>query len=114
MEAAWNVENPFRSPSGSKREDDEDALRWAALQKLPTYNRLRTSILLSMVEPDHANNINNINQAKLVDVLKLNADSRKQFIQRYFNSSEQDNEKFLKKLKERIDRLVLFFFKKIL
>lgn len=40
MGSTWNLENPFRSPSGSRREDDEEALRWATLQKLPTYNRL--------------------------------------------------------------------------
>ncbi|KAF3450693.1 hypothetical protein FNV43_RR06782 [Rhamnella rubrinervis] len=103
MEGAWKMENPFRSPSGSRREDEEDDLSWSALQKLPTYNRLRTGILQSMVEPDHANN--NSNQPKLVDVLKLNADDRKQFIHRNFNASEQDNEKFLKKLKQRIERV---------
>ncbi|KAK6912131.1 hypothetical protein RJ641_024224 [Dillenia turbinata] len=31
----------------SRDEDDEEALRWAALEKLPTYNRLRKGLLLT-------------------------------------------------------------------
>lgn len=29
----------------SRDEDDEEALRWAALEKLPTYDRARTAVL---------------------------------------------------------------------
>jgi len=31
----------------SFEEDDEEALKWAALEKLPTYNRLKKGLLLS-------------------------------------------------------------------
>lgn len=94
-----NMENPFRSKSTSGREEDEEALRWAAIEKLPTYNRLRTSILQSVVEPG-------VNNTQLINVLELKANDKQMFVQRNFQATEEDNEKFLKKLRERIDRFV--------
>ncbi|KAK1698690.1 hypothetical protein QYE76_015387 [Lolium multiflorum] len=44
-----DTDDPFRrsSASSSRRHDDEENLRWAALEKLPTYDRMRRAILLA-------------------------------------------------------------------
>ncbi|KAL6876397.1 hypothetical protein ACP4OV_012969 [Aristida adscensionis] len=63
----WGVDDAFqqqwagsrgggsrRRSSSSRRggDDDEEALRWAAIERLPTYNRVRTAILSSSAEAD--------------------------------------------------------------
>uniref|UniRef100_A0A7C9CIV9 Adenosinetriphosphatase n=2 Tax=Opuntia streptacantha TaxID=393608 RepID=A0A7C9CIV9_OPUST len=104
---SWGVEDVFGSQTrGSVRahEEDEEALRWAALEKLPTYNRLRTSILKSYAESQKESGINNRISHKEVDVRKLDIHDRIQFIDRLFKVAEEDNERFLRKLRDRIDK----------
>ncbi|KAK9666048.1 hypothetical protein RND81_14G156100 [Saponaria officinalis] len=108
--SSWGVEDVFGSQtrrSGRGYEDDEEALRWAALEKLPTYNRLRTSILKSYANSQNNNgNNNNINNFhKEVDVRKLEMNEKIEFIDRLFKVAEEDNEKFLRKLRDRIDKV---------
>ncbi|KAF3334921.1 pleiotropic drug resistance protein 3-like isoform X1 [Carex littledalei] len=78
----------------SREEDDEEALRWAALEKLPTYNRVRRGILASAS--------GKINE---VDVENLGAHEKKALLERLVRVAEEDNERFLLKLKDRLDRV---------
>lgn len=80
--------NHFSRRSSSIHDNDEEALKWAALEKLPTFTRLRTTIFQPY---------------DLVDVTKLGVDDRQKFIDSIFKVTEEDNEKFLKKLRKRID-----------
>ncbi|VVA97859.1 unnamed protein product [Arabis nemorensis] len=82
--------NHFSRRSGSIDDHDGEALKWAALEKLPTFTRLRTTIFQPY---------------DLVDVTKLGVDDRQKFIDSIFKVTEEDNEKFLKKLRKRIDRV---------
>ncbi|KAL7166187.1 hypothetical protein ACSBR2_036964 [Camellia fascicularis] len=75
-------------------EDDEDALKWAALEKLPTYRRIQRGILTE--EQGHAREI---------DIKNLGVMERKNLLERLVKIAEDDNEKFLLKLKKRIDRV---------
>ena len=77
----------------SREEDDEDALKWAALEKLPTFTRLRKGIL---AEEE--------GQLREIDVTKLGPLERKNVLERLVRIAEEDNERFLLKLKERMDR----------
>ncbi|XP_042438786.1 ABC transporter G family member 42-like isoform X2 [Zingiber officinale] len=86
-------------------EDDEDALRRAALEKLPTYHRLRTGILRSVVAAGEAGGGRRQYQHKEVDVRKLGVNQRREFIERVFKVAEEDNERFLSKLRSRIDKV---------
>ncbi|KDP36994.1 hypothetical protein JCGZ_06050 [Jatropha curcas] len=79
----------------SREEDDEEALKWAALEKLPTYDRLRKGILVSASKGG----------ANEIDVDNLGLQERKTLIERLIRVAEEDNEKFLLKLKNRIDRV---------
>lgn len=107
----WGMEDVFVRSSTSRRsrgasrrgmDDDEEALRWAALEKLPTYNRLRTGILKTVVESgEHGGRSY---EHKEVDVRKLGLNERQEFIERIFKVAEEDNERFLKKLRNRIDK----------
>ncbi|KAL5077044.1 hypothetical protein RYX36_016028 [Vicia faba] len=75
-------------------EDDEEALKWAALEKLPTYNRLRKGLLAT--SRGVANEIHILTD--------LGFQERQKLLDRLINVAEEGNEKFLLKLKERIDR----------
>jgi hypothetical protein len=79
----------------SRDEDDEEALRWAALEKLPTYDRVRRAIV-----PDAAAGNGVID----VDVLSLSPQQRRALLERLVRVADEDNERFLLKLKDRVDR----------
>ncbi|XP_039117320.1 ABC transporter G family member 44-like [Dioscorea cayenensis subsp. rotundata] len=80
----------------SRDDDDEEALKWAALEKLPTYDRVRRGILTSAA-----------GERKEVDVNNLGIQERTHLLDRLVRVAEEDNEKFLLKLKDRIDRVGL-------
>jgi ABC-type multidrug transport system ATPase subunit/ABC-type multidrug transport system permease subunit len=88
--------------ASARAEEDEEALRWAAIEKLPTYDRLRTTIIKSYLD----NNNNNVNTThKEIDVRKLDLNDRQEFIDRLFKVAEEDNDKFLRKFRKRIDNV---------
>jgi len=80
----------------SREEDDEEALKWAALEKLPTYNRLRKGLLTA----SHG-------VANEIDVTDLGFQQKQKLLERLVKVAEEDNERFLLKLRERIDRYVI-------
>ncbi|XP_059459725.1 pleiotropic drug resistance protein 1-like [Corylus avellana] len=85
----------FSRSSGA--EEDEEALKWAALERLPTYSRLRRGILTNNAE----------GEAREIDIKALELQGRKALLDRLVKIAEEDNEKFLLKLKDRIDRVGL-------
>ncbi|KAK7410283.1 hypothetical protein VNO78_00953 [Psophocarpus tetragonolobus] len=80
----------------SRREDDEQELKWAAIQKLPTYLRMTRGILTEAEGKPTEIHIN-----------KLGPLQRKNLVERLVKIAEEDNEKFLCKLRDRIDRVGL-------
>ncbi|CAK9174554.1 unnamed protein product [Ilex paraguariensis] len=105
--ANWIMEDVFGGATSSRRSstatEDEEALRWAALEKLPTYDRLRKTVIKDFIE--NGNHVNNKVVHKEVDVRKLDMNDRQQFIDRFFKVAEEDNEKFLTKFRSRIDKV---------
>lgn len=91
----WRQGGDVFSRSLQEAEDDEDALRWAALEKLPTYNRVRRAILAS---PSGG--------LKEVDVESLGMHEKKALLERLVGVAEEGNERFLLRLKDRIDLYV--------
>ncbi|KAL9463302.1 hypothetical protein AB3S75_001165 [Citrus x aurantiifolia] len=90
----WRSNSPGAfSVSSSREEDDEEALMWAALEKLPTYNRLRKGILTT-----------SRGEASEIDVNNLGLQERQRLVDKLVKIAEVDNEQFLLKLKNRIDR----------
>ncbi|PIA56929.1 hypothetical protein AQUCO_00700938v1 [Aquilegia coerulea] len=103
----WGMEDMLSSRWRGSRivvlNEDEEALRVAALEKLPTYDRLRTSVITSSLEDNE--NHQRTTTTKEVDVRHLHKNERTDFIERVFHVADEDNEKFLKRLKDRIDRV---------
>ncbi|CDO97981.1 unnamed protein product [Coffea canephora] len=105
----WNVaEDVFgsaRMRTSSNALEDEESLKWAALEKLPTYNRLRTTVLKSFIENENDDELGKKSVLQEVDVRKLDTNQRQEFIDRLFKVAEEDNGKFLEKLRNRLDRV---------
>ncbi|KAL4336497.1 hypothetical protein HN51_020986 [Arachis hypogaea] len=80
--------------SNEREEDDEEALKWASLEKLPTYNRLRKGLLTT-----------SRGVANEIDITELGFQDRQKLLDRLIKVAEEDNDKFLLKLRERIDRV---------
>ncbi|RVW47577.1 ABC transporter G family member 32 [Vitis vinifera] len=96
----WNsVENVFaRSESFREDGDDEEALRWAALERLPTYDRVRRGIFTNIV-----------GDKKQVDLNELELEERKVVLDRLVNSIEEDAERFFGRIRRRFDAVNLEF-----
>jgi hypothetical protein len=76
-------------------EDDEDALMWAALERLPTHSRVRKGI------------VGDGGGGELVDVGDLGFQERTRLLERLVRVAEEDHERFLLKLRQRIDRCLV-------
>ncbi|KAI3900454.1 hypothetical protein MKW92_029126 [Papaver armeniacum] len=79
-------------------EDDENELIWAAIERLPTYDRIRKSVLSQVTASGRIH-------LSEVDVSKLDLQDRKQLTESILKVVEEDNEKFLLRLRNRIDRV---------
>ncbi|WVZ69774.1 hypothetical protein U9M48_018509 [Paspalum notatum var. saurae] len=97
----WRPADAFsRSSSrrGDDEDDDEEALRWAALERLPTCDRVRRAILPPLGAGDAP-------AAQVVDVLGLGPAERRALLERLVRVADEDNERFLLKLKDRVERV---------
>ncbi|KAK9927467.1 hypothetical protein M0R45_024650 [Rubus argutus] len=88
--------------------DDEESnptvKTWAAIERLPTYSRTRRGILLAQGQGEEGH------QNREIDVKKnLGLPERKSLLERLVKIVEQDNDKFLLKLKDRMNRVGLEF-----
>ncbi|KAI0528844.1 hypothetical protein KFK09_001387 [Dendrobium nobile] len=77
--------------------DEELQLQWGAIERLPTRRRLRLS-LLKLPDGEHGS-------MRVVDVTQIEAVERHLFIENLVKNVEEDNQKLLKKLRERIRRV---------
>jgi hypothetical protein len=84
-------------------DDDEDALLWAALERLPTHDRVRRAIVPIGLGGDEAAPAWGKGVVD-VDVLSLGPSQRRALLERLVRVADEDNERFLLKLKDRIDR----------
>ncbi|GAV85816.1 ABC_tran domain-containing protein/ABC2_membrane domain-containing protein/PDR_assoc domain-containing protein [Cephalotus follicularis] len=84
----------FMSSSRGEENDEED-LKWAAIEKLPTYLRVRRGILTEE------------EGSREIDIKSLGMTERKNLLERLLKVEDEDNEKFLLKLKQRIERVGL-------
>ncbi|KAL4355453.1 hypothetical protein GQ457_06G030900 [Hibiscus cannabinus] len=87
--------------------DDEVDLQWAAIHRLPTFERLRTSLFDHQLLNDASKAQEDVKverKRKVIDVAELGALERRFFMEKLITKIEDDNLRLLKKLKERIDR----------
>ncbi|CAN1747657.1 Pleiotropic drug resistance protein 2 [Linum perenne] len=76
-------------------EDDEDHLKWAAIERLPTYDRLRKGILSNVVGSE--------SDGQEIDVSNLGVNERKILMESLLRVVEEDNEKLLRRIRQRTD-----------
>ncbi|TQE04343.1 hypothetical protein C1H46_010128 [Malus baccata] len=80
----------------SGRQDEEEELRWAAIERLPTYDRLKRGMLRHVLDNGRV-------VTDEVDVTKLGMQDRKQLMESILKVVEDDNESFLRRLRDRTD-----------
>jgi hypothetical protein len=95
----WTAPPDVFNRSG-RQETDEEELRWAAIERLPTYDRLRKGMLRQVLENGRV--VHNE-----VDVTRLGIQDKNRLMESMLKVVEEDNEKFLMRLRERTDRYVL-------
>jgi len=92
----WNYpENLFAESSSrapNQAEEEEEALKWAALRRSPTYIQARTSILKNI-----AGDFSEIN------ITQLGKDERNLVLDRLVVSVNDDPELFFQRLRQRFD-----------
>ncbi|XP_031378178.1 ABC transporter G family member 37-like [Punica granatum] len=98
-----NRSDTERSLPAEGRVDDEVKLQWAAIDRLPTFRRLRTSLFDDGKVSGSQNNPD-VAGKRVVDIMKLGGLERHMFIENLLKRVEDDNFRLLQKLKERIDR----------
>ncbi|GJS20326.1 putative reverse transcriptase domain-containing protein [Tanacetum coccineum] len=92
--SAWSISGMDIFSKSSREEDDEEALKWASLEKLPTFDRLKKGLLFGSTGPSIEVNVDN-----------LGTNDRRQLLDRLVKVADEDNEKFLLKLRARLDRV---------
>lgn len=102
--ASASVREVFSAATGgdvfqtsARENDDEEELKWAAIERLPTYDRLRKGILKQTLDDGKVN-------YQQVDVANLRLQDRKQLLESILKFVEDDNERFLTRLRDRTDR----------
>lgn len=80
--------------------DDEEELMWAAIERLPTYDRVRKGMILTQVNSKGKKVFGD----EVVDVTKLGSIDKKLLIDSVLKIVENDNEKLLTRIRDRVDR----------
>ncbi|KAM0926421.1 hypothetical protein ACQ4PT_003505 [Festuca glaucescens] len=95
-----DTDDPFRRAASRRHDqDDEENLRWAALEKLPTYDRMRRAVLRD--GDDHELHTHDEEGMGLVDIQHLaSGEAGRALLERVF---QDDSEQFLRKLRKRVD-----------
>lgn len=78
--------------------NEEIILQWAAINKLPTVDRLRSSMFGEINQDENGHN-----GRKAVDVAKLTATEKHTLIDRLIKHIENDNLRLLHKMRKRTD-----------
>lgn len=79
-------------------EEEEKELKWAAIDRLPTYNRMRKGMMKEVIGNGRVVHHE-------VDMTNLGNQDRKVLMESILKVVEDDNEKFLRRLRNRTDRV---------
>ncbi|CAO2197790.1 unnamed protein product [Urochloa humidicola] len=84
-----------RRRSGADEVDDEEALQWAAMERLPSFDRLRTGLFRAAGDSsDHSGSGRRRRHAhEEVDVRAMGLAQRQAFLDRVFRVAKEDNER---------------------
>ncbi|KAL0401566.1 UNVERIFIED_CONTAM: Pleiotropic drug resistance protein 2 [Sesamum latifolium] len=101
--ASASVREVFTAPGQDAFEksgeyDDQEELMWAAIERLPTYDRTRKGILKQVLEDGKV-------VREEVDFAHLGNQERKHLMDNILRVVDEDNERFLQRLRDRTDRV---------
>ncbi|RXH71769.1 hypothetical protein DVH24_025270 [Malus domestica] len=82
--------------------DEEHDLHWAAVERLPTFERITTALF---DDYDGESAKGDVKGRRVVDVSTLGGQERRVFIERLIKHIENDNLQLLQKIKQRIDKV---------
>jgi hypothetical protein len=77
---------------------DEEALRWAALERLPTVQRMRTGVVIHHKDQPGGGRVD------ALDVTKIGPVERQMLLDNLLKVIKSDNDKFLLRLRKRLDK----------
>ncbi|BAT85839.1 hypothetical protein VIGAN_04343300 [Vigna angularis var. angularis] len=96
---AWMAAPDVFNVSGRHtHEDDEQELKWAAIERLPTFERMRKGVLKHVLDDGNV-------VLDEVDISNLCLPDKKLLVDSILKIVEEDNEKFLRRLRDRVDRV---------
>ena len=82
--------------------DDEAELKWAAVERLPTLDRLHTSVFEFHGDSD---SVGSLLELQMVDVRRLGAAERRMVVDTLIANIHRDNLRLLRKQRQRMDRV---------
>ncbi|KAM1120131.1 hypothetical protein TB2_044173 [Malus domestica] len=94
----WNAPNAFQRSGRQQVTNEEEELKWAAIERLPTYDRMRRGMLRQTMS-------NGKLVAEEIDMANLGEQEKKRLMDSILRAVEDDNEKFLQKLRARNERV---------
>ncbi|RXH92532.1 hypothetical protein DVH24_033428 [Malus domestica] len=94
----WNAPNAFQRSGRQQVTNEEEELKWAAIERLPTYDRMRRGMLRQTMS-------NGKLVAEEIDMANLGEQEKKRLMDSILRAVEVDNEKFLQKLRARNERV---------
>ncbi|KAM5584403.1 pleiotropic drug resistance protein 2-like [Rosa sericea] len=94
----WNAPDVFQRSGRQQTVDEEEELKWAAIERLPTYDRMRRGMLRNVMSNGRVVN-------EEVDVANLGDQDKRQLMESILKVVEEDNERFLQRLRARNDRV---------
>ncbi|KAK0591339.1 hypothetical protein LWI29_000215 [Acer saccharum] len=83
--------------------DVEHALQWAAIERLPAFERLKSSLF----DKEDEGNLVDGKGKRVIDVTKLGALEQHLFMEKLIKHVEHDNLQLLQKIRKRIDKMTL-------
>nr|GME17435.1 pleiotropic drug resistance protein 2-like [Ipomoea batatas] len=100
--ASASLREAFGAPDvfqkSGREVDDEEELRWAALERLPTYDRMRKGILKQVLDNGRVFH-------EEVDIGHMGVQDKQQLMDSILRVVDEDNERFLLRLRDRIERV---------
>lgn len=87
-----------RNSTRRQEVNDEEELKWAAIERLPTYDRVRKGMLKQVTSTG------NVFRTE-ADMTNLGPDEKKAIMDNILKVVEEDNERFLQRLRARNDRV---------
>ncbi|KAL3646512.1 Pleiotropic drug resistance protein 2 [Castilleja foliolosa] len=102
--ASASVREVFTAPGedafqrSGREYDDQEELMWAAIERLPTYDRTRKGILKKVLDDGKV-------VREEVDFSYLGDQEKKHLLENILKVVEEDNERFLQRLRDRTDRV---------